>query len=94
MFSAVQTVRKDGDNSMHSQTGMDGSWFVLDGRARFYGDGDALIAEIGQHKALSCHVTCLYGWRASLTRCWNVWQVEAIDKTARNKAVPTRRRRP
>lgn len=41
----VQVVREGGANNMHSHTGNDGFWFVLEGKARFYGEGDEVIAE-------------------------------------------------
>lgn len=41
----IQVVREDGANNMHAHTGNDGFWFVLDGAARFYGDGDEVLAE-------------------------------------------------
>src|SRR6266550_627435 len=47
LFSAVQVIREGGENSLHSHSAMDGFWFVLRGRARFYGAGDKLIGEIG-----------------------------------------------
>src|SRR5207244_13182589 len=43
MFSAVQIIREGGENSLHSHSAMDGFWFVLRGRARFYGAEDKLI---------------------------------------------------
>jgi mannose-6-phosphate isomerase-like protein (cupin superfamily) len=52
LFSAVQVIREGGENSLHSHSAMDGFWFVLQGRARFYGEGDKLIAEIGRHEGV------------------------------------------
>lgn len=42
----VQVVREGGANNMHAHTGNDGFWFVLSGEARFYGDGDEVLAEL------------------------------------------------
>ena len=42
----VQLVGEDGANNMHAHTGNDGFWMVLAGEARFYGDGDEVLAEL------------------------------------------------
>ena len=46
-FFAVQVVREGGENNLHSHAHVDGFWFVLSGRARFYTTGDELLAECG-----------------------------------------------
>jgi mannose-6-phosphate isomerase-like protein (cupin superfamily) len=48
----VQWVGDGGANNLHSHTGNDGFWLVLAGRARFHGDGDELVAELGPHEAV------------------------------------------
>ncbi len=42
----VQIVKEGGENNLHYHTGGDNAWMVLKGAARFYGVGDALIAEL------------------------------------------------
>ena len=46
-FFAVQLVREGGENNLHSHAHVDGFWFVLSGRARFYTTGDELVKECG-----------------------------------------------
>jgi mannose-6-phosphate isomerase-like protein (cupin superfamily) len=46
-FFAVQVVSEGGENNLHSHEHVDGFWFVLGGRARFYTTGDELLAECG-----------------------------------------------
>ncbi|MFM2129138.1 MAG: hypothetical protein RL477_684 [Pseudomonadota bacterium] len=48
----VQIVRKGGENNLHTHDGMDGFWLVLKGRVRFYGPGDEVIGEFGQHEGI------------------------------------------
>jgi len=50
--ASVQIVRGGGANNLHSHTGNDGFWFVLSGRARFYGEGDELYAELGPNEGI------------------------------------------
>ena len=46
-FLAVQVVREGGENNLHSHAHVDGFWFVLSGRARFYTTDDELVGECG-----------------------------------------------
>jgi mannose-6-phosphate isomerase-like protein (cupin superfamily) len=46
-FFAVQLVAEGGENNLHSHAHVDGFWFVLKGRARFYTTGDEVIKEAG-----------------------------------------------
>lgn len=48
----VQVVRSGGENNLHSHDGMDGFWMVLKGKVRFYGPGDVVIGEFGQHEGI------------------------------------------
>ena len=84
LFSAVQIIREGGENSLHSHAAMDGFWFVLRGRARFYGAGDRLIGEIGLHEGVFVPRNVPY-WFESVGDEWlELLQVEAIDKTVKN----------
>ena len=47
MCALVQKITKGGETVLHSHTGMDGFYMVLSGRARFYGEGESLIGELG-----------------------------------------------
>jgi len=48
----VQVVREGGENNLHYHSKVDGFWFVLKGRSRFYGPGDKLIAELGPQEGV------------------------------------------
>lgn len=47
MYGNVQYIDRGGETTLHSHAGMDGMWMVISGRARFYGDGNAVIGEFG-----------------------------------------------
>ncbi|MCW5770402.1 MAG: cupin domain-containing protein [Rhodospirillaceae bacterium] len=47
MCGLVQLIKKGGETTLHSHSGMDGLWMVLSGRARFYGEEEKIIAELG-----------------------------------------------
>jgi len=47
MCGLMQVISKGGETTLHSHSGMDGLWMVISGRARFYGEGEKIIAELG-----------------------------------------------
>lgn len=48
----VQYIREGGENNLHSHTGNDGFWWVLEGRVRFYGEGSEPVAELGKGEGM------------------------------------------
>lgn len=85
MVAAVQTISKGGENNLHSHSAMDGLWFVLKGRARFYTTGDELIGEIGPNESVFIPRDYPYWFEASGDEVLEILQVEAIDKTIANR---------
>ena len=49
---AVQVVRNGGETNLHSHPNLDGFWFVLSGRARFYTTDDEIVAELARHEGV------------------------------------------
>lgn len=87
LFSAIQVIREGGENSLHSHTAMDGFWFVLSGRARFYGAANRLIAELGRHEGMLIPRNVQYWFESVGDELLELLQVEAIDKRVKNKLV-------
>ena len=46
------TVRDGGENNLHYHLNSTTNWMVLRGRARFYGVGDVLLAELGPEQSI------------------------------------------
>ncbi len=63
----VQIVREGGENNLHSHKGMDGFWFVLSGKVKFYGPGDVLIGEFGKHEGILIPRGAEYWFESSST---------------------------
>ena len=42
----VQVWKTGGENNLHAHRHRDGLWLVLSGRARFYTEGDKVLAEL------------------------------------------------
>ncbi len=52
VVSTVQVFEKGVHNKLHVHLTEDGYWIVLNGRVRFYGEGDSVIAELGKYEGL------------------------------------------
>jgi mannose-6-phosphate isomerase-like protein (cupin superfamily) len=84
MYAHVQVIAKGGEQELHSHGALDGFWFVLGGRANFYGEGDVLIAELGPHEGIFIPRNALYWFEAIGDEPLELLQVEARDKTVAN----------
>jgi len=86
LFGNVQVISEGGDNNLHSHAGMDGFWFVLKGKARFYGPtNDEVIAEIGPHEGVFIPRNFPYWFEKIGNENLEILQVEAIDRSVRNE---------
>ncbi len=72
---------------MHKHTAMDGFWFVLRGRARFYGDNDVLVADLGEHEGIFVPRDTKYWFEAGDCEQLELLQVEAIDHRIKNDMI-------
>ena len=52
VISTVQIFEKGVHNNLHTHLEEDGYWLVLGGRARFHGEGEHIIAELGQYEGV------------------------------------------
>lgn len=86
MIGAIQIIQKGGENQLHSHNALDGFWFVLKGSARFYGEGDAVLATLEAHEGIFIPRNFLYWFEAVGQEPLELLQVEAIDKTKKNEA--------
>lgn len=86
LMAAVQVIKRGGENNLHSHAGMDGFWFVLRGKARFYGEGDAVLGELGQFEGILLPRGVSYWFESVGDEMLELLQVEAFAK-----GVPNRR---
>ncbi len=52
VLAGMSVISGGGENELHYHTGNDGFWMVIAGRVKFYGEGDAVIAELGKHEGI------------------------------------------
>jgi mannose-6-phosphate isomerase-like protein (cupin superfamily) len=50
--SGVQVVAEGGETNLHAHSSQDEIWFVLEGEAVFYTEGDRVVARLGKHQGL------------------------------------------
>ncbi len=84
LLGAVQVIAKGGENNLHSHAAMDGFWFVLRGKARFYGDGDVLLGELGPFEGVFLPRGVSYWFESAGDELLELLQVEAFAKGVKN----------
>jgi mannose-6-phosphate isomerase-like protein (cupin superfamily) len=75
--ATVQVISEGGENNLHSHSAQDGFWFVLAGRARFYGTDDQLIGEFGRYEGVMLPRNHAYWFESSGDEPLQILQVEA-----------------
>ena len=50
VISTVQIFPNGTGNDLHSHQAQDGYWLVLSGRAKFLGEGEVLLADLGKYE--------------------------------------------
>jgi mannose-6-phosphate isomerase-like protein (cupin superfamily) len=84
----VQVVEpKGGETNMHAHSGLDSCWLVLSGKARFYGYGDTLIAEAGQHEGVFIPKGVPYWFEAAGEERLEILHITALDRDFKNDRV-------
>ena len=88
LFGNVQVISDGGDNNLHAHAGMDGFWFVLSGRARFYGPTqEAVVAEVGPKEGVFIPRNFPYWFEKIGDEDLEILQIEAIDRSVRNERI-------
>lgn len=85
---AVQVVKQgDGDNNLHSHTGMDGFWMVLKGKVRWYGPDDEILGEFGPHEGIVMPRNSQYWFQSIGDEDLEILQVVSFDRDVKNARV-------
>ena len=83
----VQVVSEGGENNLHSHRGMDGFWFVLSGRVKFYGPGDVVIGEFSKHEGILVPRGAEYWFESSGDEDLEILQMAAFEKGVKTERV-------
>lgn len=85
MLGNVQIIKDGGDNNLHSHAGMDGFWYVIRGKARFYGTlEETVIAELNAGEGVYIPRNYPYWFEKFGDEDLELLQLEAIDRSVRN----------
>jgi mannose-6-phosphate isomerase-like protein (cupin superfamily) len=89
----IQVVKKDGgENNLHYHTNVETFWYVLKGRARFYGPGDVLLGDFGPGEGIVTPRYTRYWFESGSDEDLELLQVAASDapgnKSGRTDVTP------
>ena len=80
LFATIQVITKGGETNLHSHTHLDGLWYVLKGRGRFYSDETTLAADLGPGEGVLIPRGVKYWFESSGDEPLEILQVECSDK--------------
>ena len=83
----VQVVKDGGGNNLHTHTGDDAFWYVMNGAVKFYGEGDMLIGEFKKGEGILIPRGFKYWFESSSSEPLEILRVTAKDQTVENKRV-------
>jgi mannose-6-phosphate isomerase-like protein (cupin superfamily) len=79
MWARIQVHSKGGEIGLHAHKHLDGFWMVVRGRARFYTDGDVLIADAGPLEGVLLPRGYKYRFEKVGDEDLEILQVESFD---------------
>jgi mannose-6-phosphate isomerase-like protein (cupin superfamily) len=80
LSASVQVVAQGGENNLHFHRHQDGFFMVLAGRARFYGEGDRLLGDLGLHEGILIPHDFKYWFESAGEQPLELIQVEASTR--------------
>ena len=79
MWARIQVHSKGGEIGLHAHKHLDGFWMVIKGRARFYTEGDVVIAEAGPLEGVLLPRGYWYRFEKIGDEDLEILQVESFD---------------
>jgi mannose-6-phosphate isomerase-like protein (cupin superfamily) len=79
MLANVQVLKHGGETNLHTHHHLDGFWMVLKGQARFYGEGDVVVADLKQHEGVLIPRHFKYWFESVGDETLEILQVECAD---------------
>lgn len=78
--TAVHCLGQGGENNLHFHAGVDITWMVLKGRARFYGPEDVVRGEFGPQEGLLIPAGARYWFESCGTDDLELLQIKTFHK--------------
>jgi mannose-6-phosphate isomerase-like protein (cupin superfamily) len=79
LFATMQVINKGGETNLHSHSHLDGFWFVLGGRGRFYSDETTIACELGPNEGVLVPRGVKYWFESVGDQPLELIQVECSD---------------
>ena len=86
----VQVVKDGGENNLHTHTGDDAFWYVMNGAVKFYGEGDKLIGEFKKGEGILIPRGFKYWFESCPGEPLEILRVTAKDQSVENMGVNLR----
>ena len=83
----VQVVKSGGENNLHTHTGEDAFWLVLNGAVKFYGEGDKVIGALSKHEGILIPRGFNYWFESAGDEPLEILRVTARDQTTENRRL-------
>ena len=83
----MQIVKDGGENNLHTHTGDDAFWYVVNGAVKFYGEGDKLIGEYRKGEGILIPRGFKYWFESGSKDPLEILRVTAKDQMVENKRV-------
>jgi mannose-6-phosphate isomerase-like protein (cupin superfamily) len=83
----VQVVKDGGENNLHTHTGDDAFWYVINGAVKFYGEGDRLIGEYKKGEGILIPRGYKYWFESAAPEPLEILRVTAKDQNIENQRV-------
>lgn len=83
----VQVVKDGGENNLHTHTGEDAFWLVLNGAVKFYGESDQVIGELKKQEGILIPRGFSYWFESAGEEPLEILRVTARDQTTENRRV-------
>lgn len=80
LFATIQAHCEGGEVTLHSHTHMDGFWFALSGRVRFYSDETTVFADIGPMEGVLIPRGEKYWFESYGPEDLEIFQIECSDR--------------
>lgn len=79
MLANVQVLCNGGETNLHTHHHLDGFWMVLKGHARFYGEGDVVVADLHAMEGVLIPRHFKYWFESVGDEVLEILQIEAAD---------------
>jgi mannose-6-phosphate isomerase-like protein (cupin superfamily) len=79
VLANLQVLKNGGETNLHTHHHLDGFWMVLKGRARFYGEGDAVVADLQAMEGVLIPRHFKYWFESVGEEVLEILQVESSD---------------